>query len=107
MKNITVQTDLNLFNNYTDKDVDNRKRVDVDWQTSINMKVNKWITVSLFTHLIYDYDIKQKVFDGDNPVYEIDDNGIFVLDDAGEKIQKKDALIQFKEVLGVGVSYKF
>lgn len=107
MKNITVATDLNLFNNYTDSDKENQKKVDVDWQTNINMKVNKWITVSLFTHLIYDFNIKQKVFDGDNPVYEVDSAGMFVLDDAGEKIQKTDALVQFKEVLGVGFSYKF
>lgn len=107
MKNITMATDLNLFNNYTDEDKENRSKIDVDWQTSINMKVNKWITVSLFTHLIYDYNIKQKVFDGDNPVYEVDSNGLFVLNDAGEKIQKTDALVQFKEVLGVGFSYKF
>lgn len=108
MKNITFQTDLNLFNNYTDKDKENQKKIDVDWQTSINMKVNKWITVSLFTHLIYDFDIKQKVFDkNDNAVYEIDENGHFVTDTDGDKIQKLDALTQFKEVLGVGLSYKF
>ena len=108
MKNITFQTDLNLFNNYTDKDKENRSKVDVDWQTAINMKVNKWITVSLFTHLIYDFDIKQPVFDKNhNVVYEIDGNGQFVTDDDGNKIQRTDALVQFKEVLGVGLSYKF
>ncbi len=107
MKNITIQTDLTLFNNYSDKNPVNREKVDVDWQTSINMKVNKFITVSLFTHLIYDYDIKQLVFDGDNPVYQLDGNGQFVTDADGNKLQKRDALLQFKEVLGVGFSYKF
>ena len=107
MKNITLTTDLNLFNNYTDTDKENQGNVDVDWKTNINMKVNKWITVSLFTHLIYDYNIKQKVFDGENAVYEVDHNGLFLVDDVGDKIQKTDALIQFKEVLGVGFSYKF
>lgn len=108
MKNISLKTDVNLFNNYTDKDKVNRRKVDVDWQTAINMKVNKFITVSLFTHLIYDYNIKQNVFDKDgNPVYQLDENGIFVLNADGDKMQKKDALIQFKEVLGVGFSYKF
>ncbi len=108
MKNITVGTDLNLFNNYTDKDKENRSKVDVDWQTNITMKVNKWITVSLFTHLIYDFNIKQKVFDkDDNIVYEVNPDGTFVTDDDGNKIQRTDALVQFKEVLGVGVSYKF
>jgi len=107
MKNITIQTDVTLFNNYSDKEAENRRQVDVDWQTSINMKVNKLITVSLFTHLIYDYDIKQLVFDGDNPVYQIDEGGQFITDADGNKLQKRDALVQFKEVLGVGISYKF
>lgn len=107
MKNITLQTDLNLFNNYTDDDPVNRGKIDVDWQTSINMKVNKWITVSLFTHMIYDYDIKQLVFDGDTPVWQTDANGQFITNEDGDKIQKRDALLQFKEVLGVGLSYKF
>lgn len=107
MKNVTIQTDLTLFNNYTDSDPVNQKKVDVDWQTSINMKVNKFLTVSLFTHLIYDYDIKQLVFDGENPVWQINENGHFITDDDGNKIQKRDALVQFKEVLGLGISYKF
>jgi hypothetical protein len=107
MKNITIQTDVTLFNNYTDKDPVNQKKVDVDWQTSINMKVNKLIVVSLFTHLIYDYDIKQLVFDGDNPVWQTNENGQFITDANGNKLQKRDALLQFKEVLGVGISYKF
>jgi len=107
MKNITIQTDLTLFNNYADSDPVNQTKVDVDWQTSINMKVNKFISVSIFTHLIYDYDIKQLVFDGENPVYQTDANGQFITDEAGAKLQKRDALIQFKEVLGVGFSYKF
>jgi hypothetical protein len=107
MKNITLQSDLTLFNNYTSKDPVNQKKVDVDWQTSINMKVNKFISVSVFTHLIYDYDIKQLVFDGENPVYQVNENGQFVTDADGNKLQKRDALVQFKEVLGVGFSYKF
>jgi hypothetical protein len=107
MKNVTIQTDLTLFNNYTDKDPVNQQKVDVDWQTSVNMKVNKFLVVSLFTHLIYDYDIKQLVFDGETPVYQTDDQGTFVTDADGNRIQKRDALLQFKEVLGVGFSYKF
>lgn len=107
MKNITLQSDLTLFNGYTDKDPVNRQKVDVDWQTSINMKVNKFISVSIFTHLIYDYDIKQLVFDGETPVWQLDESGLFITDVDGNKVQKRDALVQFKEVLGVGFSYKF
>lgn len=108
MKNVTLTTDLNLFNNYTDKDVDNRKNIDVDWQTSINMKVNKWLTVSLFTHLIYDNDIRLAIteLNGD-PVYDARPDGSLYLDENGDPIQKFGPRVQFKEVLGVGLSYKF
>ena len=40
-------------------------------------------------------------------MYQTDANGQFITDEAGAKLQKRDALIQFKEVLGVGFSYKF
>jgi hypothetical protein len=49
------------------------------------MKVNKYITVSLIAHLIYDYDIKFPT--------ELNPAGV-------DKIQ-------FKEIFGVGFSYKF
>jgi hypothetical protein len=108
MKNVTLATDLNLFNNYTDKDADNRKNIDVDWQTSINMKVNKWLTVSLFTHLIYDNDINIAITDSDgNAVFLERADGTQFLDGDGNPIQKVGARIQFKEVAGVGLSYKF
>lgn len=108
MKNITLATVLNLFNNYTDKDRENAKNIDVNWETTINMKVNKYITVSLFTHLIYDHDIKIGEFDKDgNPVYMTRADGTQFLDEKGAPIQKKGPKLQFKEVLGVGFSYKF
>lgn len=107
MKNVTLATDVNLFNNYTDKDADNRKNIDVDWQTSINMKVNKWLTVSLFTHLIYDNDILIAITDGGEPVYKERADGTQFLDGDGNPIQKTGPRVQFKEVAGVGLSYKF
>lgn len=107
MKNVTLQTDLNLFNNYTDKDEDNRKNIDVDWQTTINLKVNKWLTVSLFTHLIYDNDIDIAITEKGNPVYKERADGTQFLDGDGNPIQKRGPRIQFKEVAGLGLSYKF
>jgi hypothetical protein len=108
MKNVSLATDLNLFNNYTDKDADNRKNIDVDWQTSINMKVNKWLTVSLFTHLIYDNDINVAITDSDgNAVFMQRSDGTQFLNVDGNPIQKKAPRLQFKEVAGVGLSYKF
>ena len=57
MTNITLSSKLELFNNYTDKDKDNAKAIDVNWDSSLNMKVNKYITASLNTLVIYDANI--------------------------------------------------
>lgn len=86
MENITVLTKLDLFSNY----LDNPQRVDVGWETLITMKVNKYISATLNTHLIFDYDIK----------FDDDTDGDGINDDKVEKIQ-------FKEVLGIGFSYNF
>lgn len=83
-KNMSIGSKLDLFSNY----LKNPQYVDVNWENLIGMKVNKYITVSLNTQLIYDYDVK----------YDSNHDGS--LD--GEK-----AKIQFKEILGVGFMYKF
>ncbi|MCX6329037.1 MAG: DUF3078 domain-containing protein [Bacteroidia bacterium] len=87
MKNISFTTKIDLFSNYAD----NPQNIDVSWETLIAMKVNKYITVSLNTHLLYDDNVKIQL--------DTDKNGI--IDKAvGSKVQ-------FKEILGVGFSYKF
>jgi hypothetical protein len=86
MENITILTKLDLFSNY----LDNPQNIDVGWETLITMKVNKYISATLNTHLIFDYDIK----------FDDDTDGDGINDDKVEKVQ-------FKEVLGIGFSYKF
>jgi hypothetical protein len=80
MENITILTKLDLFSNY----LDNPQNIDVGWETLITMKVNKYISATLNTHLIYDDDID-------------------ITTDTGKKVPRT----QFKEVLGIGFSYKF
>lgn len=77
MKNITMRSRLDLFTNYQTPDL-----TDVNWEVTINMKVNKYITTSIFTHLIYDDDI-----------------------DTNPESAMVNPAIQFKHVLGVGFSY--
>lgn len=79
MQNINLKTRLDLFTNYK-----TLNKTDVNWETTINMKVNKYITASIFTHLIYDDDI-----------------------DVTPETTMKNPRIQFKHVLGVGFSYMF
>ena len=81
LKNISFTTKLDLYSNY----LKDPQFIDVNWETLIAMKVNKYITISLITHLIYDFDIK------------------FVSDVTGDPVDK----VQFKEIFGVGFSYKF
>jgi len=86
MKNIAFTSKLDLFSNY----LDNPQNIDVSWETLIAMKVNKYISVTFNTHLLYD----------DNTLISIDENDDGVVD-------KKGPRTQFKEILGVGFSYKF
>lgn len=86
VKNVTLQTKADFFSNY----LENPTWIDVNWETLITMKVNKYISATLSTHLIYDRDIQIAV--------DTDDDGI--VDDKGPRVQ-------FKEVLGIGLSYKF
>jgi hypothetical protein len=57
------------------------------------MKVNKYLSVNFNTVLMYDDNIKVP--------FDKNDNGTI---ETGESIGSK---IQFKEILGVGFSYKF
>lgn len=85
MENVNLTTRLDMFSNY----VENPQNIDVNWEILILMKVNKYITVSVNTNLIYDDDIK----------ISKDTSGDGINDVNGPRTQ-------FKEVLGVGFSYK-
>ncbi len=84
MENVNLQTKLDLFSNY----LDNPQNIDVSWDVLLNMKVNKYITVSINTLLLYDDDVK----------FEFDNDNDGVIDEKGPRIQ-------FKELFGIGFSY--
>ncbi|MBS3806268.1 MAG: DUF3078 domain-containing protein [Bacteroidales bacterium] len=80
-ENVTLNTKLDLFSNYLDEP----QNVDVNWEVMISMKVNEYLSANLNTQLIYD----------DNINY---------VNSQGEEMGPR---IQFKEVFGAGLSYKF
>jgi hypothetical protein len=84
IKNVNVKTRLDLFNNYTDKNKPNRKNIDVTWETAITMKINKYISSSILSTMLYDNDVPY-----------IDREGV----NRGPKLQ-------FKQLLGIGFSVK-
>jgi hypothetical protein len=89
LKNISFTTKIDLFSNYADKP----QNIDVNWETLIVMKVNRFITVNFNTQVLYDDDIQIQ--------FDKNDNGSI---EDGESVGSK---VQFKEILGVGLSYKF
>lgn len=89
LKNVSLTTKIDLFSNYAD----NPQNVDVSWETLITLKVNKYISANFNTHLLYDDNIKVP--------FDIDSDGTT---EAGEVVGSR---VQFKEIFGVGFSYKF
>ncbi len=87
-EDVYVESRLTLFNNLVDDERSNRKNTDLDWETNINMKINRYITASAFFHMIYDHDIL-----------------LPLTNDAGEEIGKTRKL-QLKQILGIGLSYR-
>jgi hypothetical protein len=81
MKNVSLNTKLDLFSNYLDKP----QNVDVDWKVQLNMKVNDYLSANFLTHMIYDDDVKIK-----DPV-------------TGNSSPK----LQFMESFGAGLTLKF
>jgi len=75
MKNVAFTTKLDLFSNY----LANPQNIVVNWENQLALKVNKYISVNVNTHLMYDANIKVN----------------------GEK-----AKVQFKEIFGIGFFLK-
>ncbi|MCZ4694795.1 DUF3078 domain-containing protein [Ancylomarina euxinus] len=80
-KNVDLKSTLDLFTAYSDT----FGNIDVNWDLMINMKVNEFLTASINTTLVYDDDVQYVNKDGVN----------------------KGVKVQFKEILGIGLSYKF
>jgi hypothetical protein len=76
---IFLGSKLTLFKDYLNGPAQN---IDVDWQTSITMKIARYLSASVFMHMIWDYDVDTDATTPD--------------------LQRK---VQFKDVIGVGVAY--
>ncbi len=85
-ENIKISTKLNLYTDY----LENFGNVDVDWLVAFDFKVNQFVRASLSSHLKYDDDIKISTPTG------ID----------GEYVER-GAKVQWKQLLGIGVTINF
>ncbi len=84
MENISLQTKADFFSNYLKKP----QNIDVNWDVLLSMKVNKFISATFSTSLIYDDDVLISAPTAADP-------------------EHKGPRTQFKEILGIGFSYKF
>jgi hypothetical protein len=106
MKNVGLETNVELFSNY----IDRPQNVDVRWNNSIVARINKYLTANLITDMIYDHDVNVPIVTGKGePVYSLNPqtNNTPFLDAGGNPIQRKGPRIQFKQVFGLGFAYKF
>jgi hypothetical protein len=96
IKNVDVKTMLQLFNNYTDADKENRKNIDVTWNWNVIMKINKFLSASIIGQLVYDDNI-------------LVPRNVNITEQNGTLNYKYNygKGIQLKNVLGIGLSYKF
>lgn len=86
MENVNLKAKLDLFSNY----IENPQNIDLSFEMIVGMKVNKYITASIGTNLLYDDDVD----------IAVDDNGDGEIDAVGPRLQ-------FKEYLAIGLSIKF
>lgn len=86
LKNVVLQSKLDLFSNYMRK----AKNVDVNWENVVDLKVNSFLSASVFVHMIYDDDILINVGRSKDGTSDI-----------------RGPRLQVKQSIGIGLSYKF
>lgn len=85
-KNIEFNNRVNLYTDY----LNSFGNIDVDWEMLLDLTVNQYVKANIGTHILYDDDVKFK--ESETPDGEV---------------EKYGARVQFKQLLGVGISYSF
>jgi hypothetical protein len=92
IRNFSVTNRLQLFSNYINKP----QNINVDWELNMGATLNRFTELKINTHLIFNDNIKTKVLDKDKkPVLNPDGT------------EKKTARIQFKEMVGLSLVFRF
>ncbi len=91
-KNLDLNSKLMLYNNYFDPEKSNRWNIDVNWESWLDITINRFFVASAYFHVIYDHDIKI-------PVFEVVD---------GERTKVGETIhLQLKQNYGLGIAFKF
>ncbi len=81
VKNVNLSTTLSLFSSYTEKP----QNIDVDWNLSLEAKINNYLNAIFTTDLIYDDDVNYT-----------DEEGV-----------EHGPRVQLKQLFGAGLAFKF
>ncbi|MCV6630769.1 MAG: hypothetical protein OIF50_13030, partial [Flavobacteriaceae bacterium] len=87
LKNISLKHRINLYTDY----LESFGNIDIDWELQLQFLINKYFKANLGGHLIYDDDVRFDV----------------VKNNLGQIVDSGHALTQFKQTLGIGISYDF
>lgn len=85
MDNMHLTTNFSIYGDYLKK----FGNIDIDWDTNLNFKINNYVQARIGLHIKYDDDVK---------FYSYKENGV---------THNYGARTQFKQLLGIGVSYTF
>lgn len=98
LKNVNWTSRLDFYSNY----LYNPQNIDIYWTSLLTFKVNQFITATLDTELIYDDDVKFITYakNADGSIKTDPDTGAQV-------VLKRGPRLQFKELIGIGVSWQF
>jgi len=86
LENIYIRNQLSFYTDY----LNSFGNVDVDWEIVLDFKVNSYVKATLGSHLKYDNDIKTK----EETIIE-------------DEFVERGASVQWKQLLGVGVTMEF
>jgi hypothetical protein len=87
MENISIRTLMSIYTDY----LNDFGNLDIDWEVNFKFKVNEYIRATMGSHLKYDNDVKTAIIDEDMP----------------DEIVEKGAKLQWKQLLGIGISVDF
>jgi hypothetical protein len=86
LENIFIKNQLSLYTDY----LNSFGNIDIDWEIVFDFKVNSYVNATLGSHIRYDNDVKTLV------ATEIED-----------EFEENGAKVQWKQILGLGVSIDF
>ncbi|NQY04839.1 MAG: DUF3078 domain-containing protein [Flavobacteriaceae bacterium] len=85
-ENINLRSRVDLYTDY----INDFGNVDVDWETNLDLIVNKYVKATVAAHLRYDNDVKIKK--------DTNDDG---------ELETLGPRVQFKQLLGIGLVYEY